>query len=53
MNYTEYVIPTTDNQRVVLVTDIHLCHIAWDGIGPQARMERLCAELTTFHEKCS
>ncbi len=51
MTYHEYTVPAIDTRRVVLVTDIHLCHVAWDGIEPMARMEQLCAELAAFREK--
>lgn len=51
MAYTEYVVPVSENRRILLVTDIHNCHINWYNTQTADRMEHLCNALCETHKK--
>ena len=37
--------------KVLLLSDIHLCHIPWYGMSPEARMEKLVRDLCDEYER--
>lgn len=51
MAYTEYTLNPPENNRILLVTDIHNCHAEWYHTKNEDRMELLCKALTEAYEK--
>ena len=51
MAYPEYTLNPPENNRILLVTDIHNCHVEWYDTKNEDRMELLCKTLQESHEK--
>lgn len=49
-NYTEYHVEGVGNKRVVIITDVHNCHVDWHDMPTYERMELLCSALTKEYE---
>ena len=50
-NFREYVIESTDLNRIVIVTDIHNCHLDWHDMPTYDRMELMCQEINKEYDK--
>lgn len=50
-NYREYCIEDTSNNRVVIITDIHNCHIDWHEMPNYDRMNLMCHILNEEYNK--
>ena len=37
--------------RIILVSDIHHCHVTWYGVSSEERMERLVTHLNDEYER--
>lgn len=37
--------------RILLLSDVHLCHVPWYGHRPEARLEKMLADIRREHEK--
>ena len=51
MQYKEYIIEKSENNRLLIVTDIHNCHIEWFETPTYDRMEFLCDCVNKEYEK--
>lgn len=51
MAYTEYILEFPKNNRILLVTDIHNCHVEWYNTRNETRMELLCDALADACQK--
>lgn len=40
-------------KRVIICSDVHLCHIDWYGVSCEERLERMVAQLNEYYEKNS
>ncbi len=48
--YTEYTVKSTENKRVIIITDIHNCHLDWYDMPTAERMELMCEVLKKEYE---
>lgn len=51
MQYKEYIIEKSENNRLLIITDIHNCHIEWSETATYDRMEILCDSVNKEYEK--
>ena len=40
-----------EETRVIICSDVHLCHIDWYGLSSAERMEKLISDLNSFYEE--
>ena len=51
LNYTEFEIDSTDNKRVLIITDIHNCHKQWHEADNDTRLEYMISALRKENEQ--